>query len=482
MILAKIAYGNLFLHKAKSLLLGLILCFGIAILFVGNSLIDTTINGLHSMFVNGFTGDIMVTGPTSFSTTIFGETAGGEEVIPHIAKYQDYIEFLKADTRVAGYLPMLSGQVAMGLGEQIIGRGSAFGVIIEDYKHFFSGNIELVAGEWPASDSQPWVLISETSAAMLSRASGKKLGPGDKIVLSALGETAGTVIREVTLKGIVKFNQSNQQLARISLVDADTLRDLLGFASLRDKAVSLTPEQMEFVTAFNPDSLFEDGAAEQGKSGDSQPQLQSQDPGAGVSEIVPTPAWQFLLIKTVKGANNDAVLKSLQKFAVSLDRNDHVQDWIAGAGTVARTAVTVRLVFNLLIVVIAVIVIMITMNVLVVSISERVPEIGTLRALGAKKRFIRQMILLETTFLTVLAGAAGLLLGLVILLILKSSGIQAPNLFFEALFAGKVLKPVISSGAALKAFAWIFGLSVVSSLYPVAIALRIKPVVAMQGD
>lgn len=478
MILARMAYGNLFLHKAKSLLLGLIICFGIAILFVGNSLIDTTISGLQSMFVSGFTGDLMVTGPTSFPTTIFGETAGGEEVIPHIAKYQDYVEFLKADKRVAGYLPMLSGQVAMGLGEQIIGRGAAFGVNIDEYRNFFSGNIELVAGEWPASGAPPWILISETSAAMLARSGGKKLGPGDKIVLSALGETAGTVIREVTISGIVKFNQSNQQLARISLVDADTLRDLLGFASLRDKAVSLTAEQMEFVTSFNPDALFDDKPAEPKQGAEAQ----VQETKASVSEIVPTPAWQFLLVKTAKGANTGAVMKSLQKFAISLERNDHVQDWVAGAGTVARTAVTVRLVFNLLIVVIAVIVIMITMNVLVVSISERIPEIGTLRALGAKKRFIRQMILLETTFLTVLAGAVGLLLGFVILQILKRSGIQAPNLFFEALFAGKVLRPVISSGAALKAFAWIFSMSVLSSFYPVAIALRIKPVVAMQGD
>jgi predicted outer membrane lipoprotein len=42
--------------------------------------------------------------------------------------------------------------------------------------------------------------------------------------------------------------------------------------------------------------------------------------------------------------------------------------------------------------------------------------------------------------------------------------------------------PRMSLAAAVKAFAWILGMSLASSLYPIAVALRIKPVVAMQGE
>ncbi|MCE1196860.1 FtsX-like permease family protein [bacterium] len=489
MILARMAYGNLFLHKAKSVLLGTIMCVGIAILFVGNSLIDTAIGGLRRMFVEGYTGDVMVTGPTSFPTTIFGETAGGEEVIPHIAKFSSYVERFKSDKAVAATLPMLSGQVAMGLGEQVIGRGSAFGVDIAAYRSFFSGNLTLSAGAWPAAGDQAWIIISEVSAAMLSRAAGKKIGPGEKIILSALGDTAGTVIREVKVAGIVRFNQSSQELARISLVDADTMRDLLGFASLRDGAVTLTPEQRAFVSDFNPDSLFGEGAATGLFANEAAPSAQATTsttvaPKAAKAQVslAPEPAWQFILIKLAPGANARRFIASLQAFAVGMEQDDHAQDWIAGAGAVARTAVTIRFVFYLMVTIVAVVVIMITMNVLVVSISERVPEIGTLRALGARKRFIRRMIILETSFLAVIAGLAGLAIGLAVLLILRKSGIQAPNLFFEAIFAGRKLVPVISPLAAFNAFLWIFATSILSSLYPIALALRIKPVVAMQGE
>lgn len=487
MIAARMAYGNLFLHKAKSIILGTIMCLGIAVLFVGNSLIDTAVNGLHKMFVEGYTGDVMVTGPTSYTTTIFGETAGGEDVIPHIAQYSKYEEYLAKDPRVKATMPMLSGKVAMGIGEQVIGSGSAFGVDSESYQNFFSNNVTLVNGAWPVKGDPAWIMLSETSTAMLSRVAGKTLAPGDKIVLSALNDTAGTVIREVTIKGIIRFNQSNQDLARISLVDADTLRDLLGFASLRDGPIKLTLEQQQFVSSFDPDSLFMDNFTV-ASSDTANAASTSETAQTIVSSTATTtaatvqPAWQFLLIKLQPNANAAQFQSDLTKFAASLDENDHVQDWVAGAGSVARGALTMRLIFNLMIIVVGVIVVLITMNVLVVSISERVPEIGTLRALGAKKKFVRKMILLETTFLAIISGFVGLVLGYVILVVLKDSGITAPNVFFEAIFAGKKLIPVISASAGLEAFLSIFAMSIIASLYPITLALRIKPVVAMQGE
>jgi len=173
----------------------------------------------------------------------------------------------------------------------------------------------------------------------------------------------------------VRFTQSNQQLARLSLVDADTMRDLLGFASLRDTAVKLTPDQQQFVSVFDPNTLFDSPATQATTEAKTDA---APDQGQTVA-AAPVPAWQYLLVKLAPGASASKVLADLTKYSAGIDTGDHVQDWIAGAGTVARTAVTIRLIFDLMIFIVAVIVIMITMNVLVVSISERVPEIGTLR-------------------------------------------------------------------------------------------------------
>lgn len=499
MIAARLAWGNLGLHRRKSLLIGMIMGMGILILFLGNSLIDTALSGLQRMFVQGYTGDLMITGPTEFPTTVLGETAGSEEVLPHIAQIKKYEDFLANRSDVASTLPLLSGQVSFGIGETELGSGYCFGVNVEDYRNFFPDNVTLVNGDWPTTDEGPWVLLSEPTLALLNKSASSPVGLGTKIIMSALANSAGTVIREVTVKGVIKFNQSNQQLAGITLVDADTMRDLLGFASLRDGAPVLSAQEAAFVAGFDPESLFTDlfvesdpttanGVAQEAqdvKQGDSA-QSPGQAMGSFTEQTSPVadvvPAWQFLLVRVKPGADASRLISDLSAFSEKIGDGDRVQDWISGAGRVARTAVTIRLAFNLLVAVVAVVVVMIMMNVLVISVNERLYEIGTLRAIGAKRRVVRNMILFETTFLALIAGAAGLLVGLVLLLVLGKIGIRAPNLFFEALFGGQVLTPMVSGRAAITAFLWILAMGLGASWYPTIVALRIEPVVAMRGD
>jgi len=310
---------------------------GILILFVGNSLIDTTISGLRRMFVEGYTGDLMVTGPTEFSTTVLGETAGSEEVLPHIAQIKKYEDFLKSRQDVASILPILSGQVSFGIGEEELGSGYCFGVNISDYRAFFPDNVSLISGEWPEESDEPWVLLSEPTYALLQQSSNTEVKPGTKIIMTALANSAGTVIREVSVKGIIKFNQSNEQLAGITLVDADTMRDLLGFASLRDGAPQLSEHEAAFLTDFDPDSLFDNLFASQTimTEGEEQPDIASglssedipENTGLRTAQVSSSttvtaeivPAWQFLLVRAKKGANTSKLLDELQVFSEQLE-------------------------------------------------------------------------------------------------------------------------------------------------------------------
>lgn len=53
------------------------------------------------------------------------------------------------------------------------------------------------------------------------------------------------------------------------------------------------------------------------------------------------------------------------------------------------------------------------MNMMLVSVTERTTEIGLRKALGAKPKTIQQQFLLESIFLSVLGGSAGVLLGII---------------------------------------------------------------------
>jgi putative ABC transport system permease protein len=55
-------------------------------------------------------------------------------------------------------------------------------------------------------------------------------------------------------------------------------------------------------------------------------------------------------------------------------------------------------------------------------------------------------------------------------------------MFFEIIFGGKVLYPVISVSSVTISLIVIILIGIVASLYPVSVALKIQPVKAIQTD
>ena len=122
------------------------------------------------------------------------------------------------------------------------------------------------------------------------------------------------------------------------------------------------------------------------------------------------------------------------------------------------------------------------MNTLVISVIERTGEIGTMRALGAQKGFVRKMFFIETLTIALVFGAIGTILALGAVGILNAVHIQATNAFLEILFAGKVLHTSVSLASVLSSLILMILVAVLAHLYPVSLALKIEPVRAMQTE
>ena len=212
----------------------------------------------------------------------------------------------------------------------------------------------------------------------------------------------------------------------MSLVDVTTLRTLTGMAVTAPAEQILSEEQMAQLGTVDEDALF--GGGDTGRlvqevvAGSAAPVL--LDLGEREETMVDSGAWHFLLLKLRRPGAAGRVTDDLERAIGEADLNAQVLGWVEAAAPLSQLSDG----FNVVIIVIAVVAVIIIMNTLVISVTERISEIGTMWAIGARKGFVRRMIGAETVTLACVFGAVGVLLALVLLFILGATGIRAATL------------------------------------------------------
>ena len=107
------------------------------------------------------------------------------------------------------------------------------------------------------------------------------------------------------------------------------------------------------------------------------------------------------------------------------------------------------------------------MNIMLVSVTERIREIGIRIAIGARRRDIRNQFLLEAIMLSVVGGVIGIFIGL-------GGGL--------ALTLGLGLPFVLSAIPALVAFSASAAVGIAFGLYPAMRAARLDPITALRTE
>jgi ABC-type antimicrobial peptide transport system permease subunit len=111
-----------------------------------------------------------------------------------------------------------------------------------------------------------------------------------------------------------------------------------------------------------------------------------------------------------------------------------------------------------------------------------VQEIGTLRAVGAQRRFILWMLVIEAMVIGALFGALGAAVGAGIITWIGQVGIPAFSDIATFFFSGPALHPSLGATSLVVALVIVLFVSVLSSLYPAWLAMRISPRQAMQSE
>ena len=159
----------------------------------------------------------------------------------------------------------------------------------------------------------------------------------------------------------------------------------------------------------------------------------------------------------------------------------HAITWQKASGLVGQFVTMIRAVLYVSVLIIFAVALVIINNALVMATLERMPEIGTLRAIGAQRRFLLGMLLVEALAVGVLFGSLGALLGAGIVGVIHAVGIPAANDILYFLFSGPRLHPSLSSANVIISLSIVLAVSAISSIYPGLLAMRVSPRQAMQS-
>ncbi len=113
-------------------------------------------------------------------------------------------------------------------------------------------------------------------------------------------------------------------------------------------------------------------------------------------------------------------------------------------------------------------------NILLITVKERTKEIGIRRAIGATPSSVRQQVILESVFLTTIAGMLGIVFGGTILYIMDSTIGSGPD--------PTLLNPTVSVPIILIAFLILIVLGTLIGMIPAYMATLVKPIEALRDE
>lgn len=189
-------------------------------------------------------------------------------------------------------------------------------------------------------------------------------------------------------------------------------------------------------------------------------------------KLLRTESVQSLVIMLDKTEDTIRVKQELENLFRAKDLNLELKTWEELNDFYTKTVDFFNRQFLIVKIVIAIVVILSIFNTMNMAVLERVSEIGTIMALGTKRRGILKLFLFEGLALGIIGGAIGVTLGILVTYLISKVGIPmppAPNITFEWFS-----RPMIVPSMVMFAFMLSVITSLASSLYPAYKASRLE--------
>ena len=506
-LVLKIAWRNILRHKGKSLVVGVILFVGAFLLTMGNGFLSGMNSGLSRNFIMRFSGNLVIC-PTNQpgDNVLIGDFGKVPKVL---SGYTNIRNLLSRSPDVADFTPICRG-MAMALSEDgDPAMTMVFGVKFDDYQEMFHTNIRMIEGK-PLKPLERGILVTSNSRRELYESTSYWLKPEAEalntnhmtpetrsnladmnvrtnIVIMGMDQEGLALDVRVPVKGIFQYSQFGSVWDRVSMMDVATFRECFNYITGADAAVVLDKVQKDLLSASdeNLDNLFSDDnvtTAQSVSGGYDVSRLTARKKGAVEKGDIDAGEYNMVLVRLKPGISTKKAVNGLNKSFRKLGMGFKAVSWEIAAKRAAQMAATIRLVLYFFVGILYLVAVIIITNTLTMAAMERTTEIGMMRAVGARKRFIQDMFTVETAILSFFFGGLGVLSGVGLTGILALFKFRATNQWLEMLFGGNVFSPLFTVGDIIGIVVSLTIATALSLIYPVVVARRITPLEAIARD
>lgn len=462
----KIAWRNLWRHRGKSLVIGGILLIGALLMTLGNGVISGMEKGMSDNIVNLFTGDIVVISNEQEKDDVIFEMMG--KPVKVIKNFKSIQKIMDQDPSIQRYLPATVGFVLVFNSGTEMGHTMLLGVDIDKYKKMFPGSYIVTAGR-DLNPGERGILVSEESqkqsydemgfwllpeGARINKANlpaevrkfANSIEIRHDLVIMGTSESNTAMDIRVPIKGLIKYKSLNKIWGNYCIIDINSFREAHNYLSGEDKKVKLSTEEKKIMSSNNLDDMFsQDNMVESNQVTSetiSESELKKQVERKDTVLRTNAGSYNVVFIKVKNGVSKDQALQRLNKLFKAKKINARAVSWREAVGTIGSMAVLIKGALNIFIMFIFFVAIIIIMNTLSMAALERTAEIGMMRAIGARKGFLRNMFVCETGLLSFFFGGLGILLGTILIFIIQAFHITTTNEILQLVYGGDQLSPI----------------------------------------
>lgn len=163
------------LSRKSSIIITIFIAFALSLLFLANSIFDSTDTGIKNTFINSFTSDIVIKPKTNFPLSLFGDetpVTGELTTIPELIPFSSIKDLLQNNNNIEEFTPQITGITALNIKNHRF-TASAFGV---NSKEYFSIMPELkILNGGTFEQNQKGIMLNSIFAQKIKNETGIKL-------------------------------------------------------------------------------------------------------------------------------------------------------------------------------------------------------------------------------------------------------------------------------------------------------------------